>query len=171
MGGGDDTFVWDPGDGSDTIEGQGGRDTMRFNGANIAEKMELAANGGRLRFTRDIGSITMDADAVERVDVRALGGADLVTVDDLGATDVRDVDVDLGAGDGAIDRVVVHGTDGRDHVRVSGDAAAVTVDGLAATVRVLDAEPADRLELETRPADDRVDARRLDAGAIQLVVA
>ena len=52
MGAGDDTFVWDPGDGSDTIEGEAGTDTMRFNGANVAEQVELSANGNRLRFFR-----------------------------------------------------------------------------------------------------------------------
>ena len=35
MGAGDDTFVWNPGDGSDTVEGQDGNDTMQFNGANV----------------------------------------------------------------------------------------------------------------------------------------
>src|SRR5207248_7525088 len=48
LGAGDDTFIWDPGDGSDMIEGQDGLDTMRFNGANVAEKIELSANGNRL---------------------------------------------------------------------------------------------------------------------------
>ena len=83
MGAGDDTFVWDPGDGSDVIEGQDGADTMRFNGANVAEKFDLSANGSRLRFFRDVGNITMDTAGVERVDVNALGGIDLVTVNDL----------------------------------------------------------------------------------------
>ena len=55
MGAGDDTFVWDPGDGSDTIEGQDGADTMLFNGANGAEKVDLSANGNRLKFFRDVG--------------------------------------------------------------------------------------------------------------------
>src|SRR4029453_18179751 len=68
LGAGDDTFVWDPGDGSDTIEGQQGTDRMLFNGANIAEKIELSANGNRLRFVRDIAGITMDTHGVERVD-------------------------------------------------------------------------------------------------------
>jgi hypothetical protein len=57
MGAGEDTFVWDPGDGSDTIEGEDGADTMLFNGANVAEKIELSANGNRLRFVRDIATI------------------------------------------------------------------------------------------------------------------
>src|SRR5262245_49974086 len=60
MGGGDDTFIWDPGDGSDVVEGQGGRDTMLFNGAAAAEQVDLSANGHRLRFFRNVGTITMD---------------------------------------------------------------------------------------------------------------
>ena len=67
MGAGDDTFKWDPGDGSDTVEGQDGSDTMLFNGANVAEHVDLSANGSRLRFTRDVATITMDTDGVESV--------------------------------------------------------------------------------------------------------
>src|SRR4051812_32908388 len=40
LGAGDDTFQWDPGDASDTVEGQAGTDTMQFNGANIAERID-----------------------------------------------------------------------------------------------------------------------------------
>src|SRR5262249_19177472 len=83
MGAGHDTCVWNPGDGNDIVEGQDGEDTLRFNGANIAEKMELSANGTRLRFTRDIAGIVMDVNGTERVDVNALGGADTITVNDL----------------------------------------------------------------------------------------
>jgi Ca2+-binding RTX toxin-like protein len=32
---GNDTFVWNPGDGNDSIEGQAGVDNLLFNGANI----------------------------------------------------------------------------------------------------------------------------------------
>ena len=91
MGAGDDTFVWDPGDGSDTVEGQDGRDTMLFNGANVAEHIDLSANGHRLRFFRDVASITMDTAGVERVDFNVLGGPDTVTVHDLSGTDVDTV--------------------------------------------------------------------------------
>ena len=65
-GSGNDTFVWNPGDGSDTVEGQGGTDTLLFNGANIAEKIDISANGSRVRFTRDVAAITMDLNGVER---------------------------------------------------------------------------------------------------------
>ena len=60
MGAGDDTFVWNPGDDNDTLEGQAGFDTMLFNGANVAENIDISANGERVRFFRNIANVTMD---------------------------------------------------------------------------------------------------------------
>jgi Ca2+-binding RTX toxin-like protein len=173
MGAGDDTFTWDPGDGSDVIEGQDGRDTMRFNGANVAERIELSANGGRLRFTRDVASIVMDTDDVERVEFNALGGADTVTVDNLSGTDVDDVHLELqgapGAGDGAADRVVVNATPGDDVVSVTGSAGSVSVLGLAARVDIAHAEPAsDALAVNLLAGDDVLDASGLAADTLAL---
>ena len=177
LGAGDDTFVWDPGDGSDTIEGGDGADTMLFNGANGAEKVELSANGNRLKFTRDVAGITMDTNGVERVDFNALGGADLVTVNDLSGTDVRSVNVDLAGtlggatGDGQPDRVVVNATNNDDTIKVSGDATEVTAKGLDPLVAILHPEAAnDRLEINTLAGTDTVDSAGLAAGAIQLFV-
>src|SRR5262249_38804724 len=56
LGAGDDTFQWNPGNGSDMVEGQGGSDTMVFNGSDAAEKIDISANGNRVRFTRDVGN-------------------------------------------------------------------------------------------------------------------
>ena len=36
----------------------------------------MSANGGRVRFTRDVANIVMDLDDIETVDLNALGGAD-----------------------------------------------------------------------------------------------
>jgi hypothetical protein len=76
---------------------------------------------------------------LDPVDFDALGGADLVTVNDLTGTDVTSVIVDLegtpgGAGDGQPDRVLVNGTNGNDTIDVNVDAGGVKVNGLAATV-------------------------------------
>src|SRR4029079_18433576 len=76
LGSGNDRFQWDPGDGSDVVEGQSGRDDLAFNGSTIGEKIEVSANGSRTRLTRDVAAITMDFDGLEQVDVRALGGTD-----------------------------------------------------------------------------------------------
>src|SRR5205814_4509559 len=73
MGAGADRFIWDPGDGSDIIEGQDGADAMTFNGANVAEAFDVSANGGRVRFFRNVANITMDLNDVERIDLNALG--------------------------------------------------------------------------------------------------
>ena len=119
LGAGDDTFVWNPGDGSDTVEGQAGTDTLLFNGANVTEKIDISANGGRVRFTRDVANITMDLNGVETIDFNALGGADTITVDDLSrhrrqrrSTSTSAATPGSGTGDGAADTVIVNGTNG-----------------------------------------------------------
>jgi len=176
LGAGDDTFVWDPGDGSDTIEGDRGTDTLRFNGAGADEQVTLSANGARLKFFRVQANITMDTAGVERVDFNALGGADLVTVNDLGPTDVTDVRVDLAGalggatGDGQADHVVVNGTDGEDAFVVNGDAGGVKTSRLATTVGILHPEAGDRLDVNTLAGRDSVDAAGLAVGTLQLFV-
>jgi len=175
MGSGEDTFIWDPGDGSDVVEGQPGNDTMLFNGANVAETVELSADGHRLRFFRDPAAITMNTDSVERVIFKAFGGADVVTVDDLSGTDVDDVAIDLavagGGADNAVDSITVKGTNHNDRIAVAGNALAVTVSGLAATVELLRPEAAkDELRIETFDGKDTVDSAGLAAGVIALFV-
>jgi Ca2+-binding RTX toxin-like protein len=174
LGNGEDAFVWDPGDGSDVVEGGRGTDQMLFNGSDGAEKFAATANGARLRFTRDLGNIVMDTNDVERVVLKALGGADSTTIDDLRRTDVRRVDVDLsgqtGGGDGATDSVTVNGTAGRDYIRVSGSNGTVNVNGLKPTVRITHAEPADQLTVDTKAGNDTVDSHRLARGTIGLTI-
>jgi len=177
LGSGDDTFIWNPGDGSDVVEGQGGFDTMLFNGANVAEHVEISANGSRVRFTRDVANITMDLNSIERIDFNALGGADTITVDDLSGTGTRQVAIDLsstsgsGIGDGAADTVIVNGTAGNDHIRVASNGSSVFVSGLAAQVTISGAEAAnDKLVINAQDGNDRIDASALQAGQINLVL-
>ena len=142
LGQGDDTFVWDPGDGSDVIEGGQGSDAMVFNGAGGSEIMAATANGGRVSFTRNLGTIVMDLNDVETVDVNALAGADSVTVNDVGGTGLRRVNVDLAAAlggstsDGEADTVTVVGTKGNDSIAADANGSAVDVSGLSASVRI-----------------------------------
>jgi Ca2+-binding RTX toxin-like protein len=177
MGAGDDTFVWNPGDGSDTVEGQGGTDTMLFNGSNANEQINVSANGNRVRFTRDVGNITMDLNGVEGINFNALGGADTITVNDLTGTDVTALNLDLasppgsGSGDGQADTVIINGTNGNDAVSVAGDASGVGVSGLYAQVNIKGAEAAnDRLTINTLGGDDVVDGFGLSDVAIPLAV-
>src|SRR5439155_10304030 len=176
MGNGDDTFIWDPGDGSDTVEGQNGHDTMVFNGAGAAEHVDLTANGNRLKFFRDVAGITMDTAGVERVDFNARGGADVVTVNDLTGTDVKAVNVDLAStlggatGDGQTDRVVVNATNGDDTINVNGDASGVAVSGLSALVAIQHQEPTDQLVVNGLAGKDQISAAGLAAQAVALTI-
>ena len=174
MGAGDDTFVWNPGDDNDILEGQAGFDKMLFNGSNAAENVALSAIGGRVRFFRDIASVTMDLDDVESIDFNALGGADNITVADLTGTDLTEVNLNLqafgGTGDAQPDNVLVYGTNGDDVALVVGDASGVSVIGLAAQVNIIGGEAAnDRLTLNLLDGDDVLEASGLAAGAIALI--
>jgi Ca2+-binding RTX toxin-like protein len=171
LGAGDDTFVWDPGDGSDTVEGRDGSDTLVFNGAAGSEQVTLSANGNRLTLFRNLGNITMDTNGVENVDVNALGGADLTTLKGLIGTDVRNVQVDNGAGDGQTDRVVVNGTDGDDRIGVNGDASGVVVSGLPVRVAIQHQEPGDKLDVNGAGGNDAISATALAAQAITATLA
>jgi hypothetical protein len=103
----------------------------------------------------------MDADGVERVGIRALGGADSIGVDDLAGTVVKTVDVDLnangGTGDGLADAVAVGGTDGRDVVQVTRSGSQVSVTGLPTETRIVGSEPTnDTLTVQTLGGNDDV---------------
>ena len=110
LGTGNDHFQWDPGDGSDTVEGQGGNDV-----AGLQRLQHRRADRRRRERLRACGSpatsppSTMDVDGVEALALRALGGVDQVSVGDLTGTALKTVDVDLAAFDGGGDGVVRHG--------------------------------------------------------------
>ncbi len=148
LGSGTNIVVWNPGDGSDTINGQGTNNTLVFTGANIIENITLSPNGTRLLLTRDVANITMDVGGVQTVDIIALGGADTLTVNDLTGTGVTQVNIDLasppgsGSGDGQADSVIVNGTAAPDTINVIANGSAVNVTGLSAQVRITGEEVA-----------------------------
>ena len=168
LGAGDDTFVWNPGDGSDTVEGGKGTDTLQFNGANINENINISANGGRVLFTRDVANIAMDLNGIEHINFNALGGADNITVNDLTGTGVNQVNLDLGANDGAADTVTINGTAGNDVITVTEHDGIITVSGLGQDINITNAGAGDRLVINGLDGDDVINASGLQSG-IQLV--
>jgi len=174
MGAGDDTFQWDPGDGSDIVEGQGGTDTLLFNGSNANEKIDLSANGSRVRLFRDIAGITMDVDDVEKVTVRTLGGTDTTTVNDLSGTDVTDVTINGAAFDGTPDQtqdaVIVQATAQNDVVTVAPTAGGVKVTGVPASVTVTATDTTDTLTVTGLAGDDVLDASAVPAGVLTIAL-
>ena len=176
LGAGDDQFIWNPGDGSDTVEGQDGRDTLAFNGSDDAEQFDLSANGNRARLTRDVGGVAMDLNAVEALDLNALGGADTITVNDQSTTGLNTFNLDLGgaagAADGQADAVIVNGTDASDfgQIRSIGTRINATV-SLIPFVNITGSEGGlDTLTVNTLGGNDVVDASDLAAtNASQLI--
>jgi Ca2+-binding RTX toxin-like protein len=152
LGAGDDRFAWQPGDGNDTVDGAAGTDALAFAGSDAAEAFRLTragAQGGRARFTRDVDGIVTSLARVERVDMVALGGADSLTVDDQSATAVRSLTADLGAADGASDRVTVNGSSGSDAIQL-GDSS---VTGLSTAISVAGR---DELTVNALAGDDTI---------------
>ncbi len=162
LGGGSDSFTWDPGDGSDTVEGQGGKDVMNFDGSNAPERITVSANGSRVRLFRDVAAITMDFAGIDTLNLKTLGGADTVTVDDLTGTALEAANLDLsgtptGTGDGQADTVIANGTNGPDRVNVTRSGSQVQVKGLPAQLGITGSEPAnDSLLINTLGGTDRV---------------
>ena len=139
LGAGDDRFAWDPGDGDDAVEGASGRDALTFSGLARRRGVPALARRRRVRLVRDVGGVVMSLGELEQVDVGARGGADTLTTDELSGTTLQAVTGDLGAADGATDRVVVNGTQFDDTIDVAG-ATAPTVTGLAAPLTLAGAE-------------------------------
>jgi hypothetical protein len=164
MGSGADTFVWDPGDGSDVVEAGPGDDTLDFRGSDSDEIFDVSPNGPRAFFTRNLGNITMDVNDLERIDLKARGGADAMTVHDLRGTGLRRVTADLAAllggltADNRPDALTVEGTAGADDVSIRREGDAVAVRGLATRVVIThsEADDPDSLTLDTRGGADTV---------------
>ena len=132
MGAGDDTFVWNPGDDNDTLEGQAGADTMLFNGASVAELIDIFANGGRVLFTRNIANVVMDLNDVESHRLQRPGRRrhhhrqrPLRHRRRPRSTSISPCR-GSGVGDGAADTVIINGTNG-DDVILDGDASGTSV--------------------------------------------
>ena len=176
LGAGNDYFIWNPGDGSDTVEGQAGIDTLAFAGSNAAENIDISANGGRVRLFRDVGNVTMDLNQVERINVSTVGGADNISVNDLSGTGVTQVALNLAStiggstGDGQVDTVVVNGTGGDDVIRVTASGGTISVNGLPALVTIAGADATDQLTVNGGAGADTINASSLAAGKVNLIL-
>ena len=52
LGAGDDLFVWNPGDGSDTVDGRAGVDTLSSVAPPATRSINIAAHGSHVSLTR-----------------------------------------------------------------------------------------------------------------------
>jgi hypothetical protein len=103
-------------------------------------------------------------------------GGDAVAVNDLSGTGVVSFTPDFtdpldGTGpNNSSDTLTVRGTDGVDHIAVSGSGANITVAGLTPLVTPVSLASNDFLRIETLGGNDIVDSSGLRAGLVQFLV-
>ena len=136
LGGGSDLFVWNPGDGSDTANGNAGFDTHLFNGSDGDEIFAISDDGANVELLRNLGNIDMDLRGFERINLVALGGDD--RVDASGLTNPVSLQIDGGAGDDSI-----IGSAGAD--TISGGAGADSISGGAGADSIFGGAGADTI--------------------------
>jgi len=161
---------------SDIVDGGTGQNTMQLEGTFASEAVTLSANAGHL-------IVDQEFDAVNIQDVTWFGfggndegGGDQVTVNDLSGTDVVNFTPNFSApSDGtapnnSADQVRVVGTEGDDHITVSGSGANITVAGLTPTVTPVLLDAQDTLRIDTLDGRDTVTSHDLQRGLVQLQV-
>jgi hypothetical protein len=162
LGAGDDSFRWDPGDGSDAVEGQAGLDTLLFNGADVDENMFLNAEGQRAIFVRNVGNIRMDTAGVEALDLNMLGGFDNFSVGaDMENTAMNRADVDMsaaaGGSDGKTDSVNLVGTGATDHITAGATGTRIDVAGVPVATSITGSKIPDQLQIAAEGPGDTID--------------
>src|SRR4051794_15129288 len=96
---GNDRMIWNPGEDTDLNEGGDGTDTVEVNGGNGAEVFTATANGTRVRFDRlDPAPFSIDIGTSENLVVNANGGNDSFSATGNLAALIK-VTVDGSAGD------------------------------------------------------------------------
>ena len=133
-----------------SLFGDAGSDLVVGKGSKAAEKFEFSADGARLRAARNGNAYRA---SVERFDLRALGGADNMVVNDLAGARVGKLNLDLAA-DSAADVVDIKGSSATNELRVGGG---IDVSGIGAAVKISRAQAAnDKLNLDPGAGNDRV---------------
>jgi Ca2+-binding RTX toxin-like protein len=96
---GNDRFIWNPGDGNDTVLGGRGADVLEFNGADVVDSFAISGNADDgVELFREPADILMKLNQVEAIALNGLGENDLIDASALHASDV-DLIVNGGTGD------------------------------------------------------------------------
>ena len=159
LGGGNDLFLWNVLDGFDTINGGGDVDTVRFTLSNADEGFSPTA---------------LDLEEVERVEIRTLGGADFLSVNNLTGTGITTLAIDLAAtvggktADSKVDFIDIGPESTNDAYVVTTLGSKIMISGLGAEVSVDHAGKTDVLRITGGLGNDLIDASALAAGKITL---
>ena len=175
LGVGSDVFNWFEFDGSDVIVDQGGTDVFKVFGNSSEQNFALSTTGGHLIVSSAIDGATVDLDNVERVEILAAQGIDVVTVNNLAGSDAKLISIDLGTsfsptGDGQGDSVVIDGTNGNDPITASLVAGAVSIKGLPAQLSIAHVEAIDGISISGGAGNDSISVAALPTKAGQLIL-
>lgn len=154
-GDGIDRFVWEPGDGTDLINGgDDGADILRvFGTAGTADNFTVQSAFLPTHLNVVLGSETVDAHGVEQLLVIGQTGDDTVTINDLSATEIEHVSVSVSGGDA--DVVIVNGRAANDNLLISTPTAGeVNIVGLSYDIRLANVTTADLLTVNGRDGHD-----------------
>jgi hypothetical protein len=132
-----------------------------FNGANIDESVSLNAEGQRAVLTRNVGTIRMDMDGVETLNLTMLDGFDNFSVGDfMFNTAMNRANVDLsgsaGGPDGQTDSVNLVGTPDVDHITASATGARIDVAGVPVATSITGSKIPDQLQLTAEGPGDTI---------------
>jgi Ca2+-binding RTX toxin-like protein len=172
LGAGNDLFEWNAGDGNDIVDGDDNVDTLRFNGNTADETFTVFTASGTARVSR--GASIVEALEVERLQVRALGGADSITVNDLTGSPVTSVLVDLAATKGGtladkkVDTVTAFGTGNADLVGIKLSSGGIVASGLSTALRITHADAKDILVIDGGAGNDVISAKDLPTSKMSL---
>ena len=176
LGAGNDLYLWTAGDGSDTIDGEADFDTVRATGSNDNESFQVNASGAQTFLTRFLGIAPsiLQLDEIERLEIRTLGGFDLVSVGKMTGTGVTAIAIDLAAtaggktADTKTDEVDIGPDNGDDIFVVTTLGTKIFVSGLDAELSIDHAGKTDILSITGGLGNDLIDASALPAGKILL---
>jgi RTX calcium-binding nonapeptide repeat (4 copies) len=89
-GAGDDTLVWNNGDGTDVMNGDDGQDDVEVNGSPTAgDVFTVQPNGTRIKFGRtNLVPFSLDIGSSETMHANGRGGDDTITVGEVGSYSV-----------------------------------------------------------------------------------
>jgi len=157
-GDGSDLFIWEPGDGQDTVSGgDDGDDRFEFRGNGTdGDQFDLTSDNAHVDAVYN-STIVNQLAGVEYIHViPTSGGAANVTINDLFTTETRLVEIDLptGSSGGTADSVIVEGRDTADNLNLNSINDAVVIEGLAYDVLLNDSTTEDTLTLNLNDGND-----------------
>ena len=157
-GDGSDLFIWEPGDGQDTISGgDDGADRFEFRGNGTGgDQFNLTSDDAHVDASYNSAIVSQLAGVEYLHVIPTSGGAAIVTVEDLFTTETRQVGIDLptGGSGGDADSIIVEGRNTADHVNLNSINDTVVIEGFTYDVVVSGSATEDTLTLNLNDGND-----------------